>query len=84
MMPIQDLLHRIRWDEEFAKGEFVIGYLDRVAGQVVKVPIESVYFSQDDPFRFQLVDEEGEIHAIPLHRIKIVYRNGVLIWHREH
>jgi uncharacterized protein (UPF0248 family) len=24
------------------------------------------------------------LHSIPLHRIKQVFRNGELIWHREH
>ena len=38
MMPVQDLLHRIRWDPQFGKGEFEIGYDDRVAGRVVRVP----------------------------------------------
>lgn len=84
MQPIQDLLHRICWDEEFGKSEFVIGYYDRVAGRLVEVPLKSVSFDSEDPFRFQLVDEEGESHAIPLHRIKVVYRDGRLIWEREH
>jgi hypothetical protein len=30
MIPIQDLLSRIRRDPEFAKGEFVIGCDDRI------------------------------------------------------
>jgi uncharacterized protein (UPF0248 family) len=25
----------------------------------------------------------GEKHTIPLHRIREVYRNGQLIWHRD-
>jgi len=31
MTPIQDLLHRIRWDPEFSLGEFVIGYYDNLS-----------------------------------------------------
>jgi uncharacterized protein (UPF0248 family) len=31
VIPIQDLLHRIRWDGEFGKAQFVIGYYARVA-----------------------------------------------------
>ena len=30
MIPIQELLSRIRWDESFGKGDFEIGYYDRV------------------------------------------------------
>ena len=33
---------------------------------------------------FQVTGDEGEVHTVPLHRVKEVYRNGELIWHREH
>ncbi len=29
MIPIHELLSRIRWDPEFAKGNFELGYYDR-------------------------------------------------------
>ena len=35
MIPIHDLLSRIRWDAAFARSRFVIGYWDRVAGRVL-------------------------------------------------
>jgi hypothetical protein len=38
VIPIQDLLHRIRWDAEFGKAQFVIGYYDRVACFDASVP----------------------------------------------
>ena len=28
MQPIHELLHRIKWDLEFGKGEFALGYDD--------------------------------------------------------
>ena len=30
MMPIHELLNRMRWDKEFAKADFLIGYYDRL------------------------------------------------------
>jgi hypothetical protein len=33
MQPLQDLLHRIKWDLEFGRGEFALGYYDRVVHQ---------------------------------------------------
>jgi hypothetical protein len=48
------------------------------------VPLRDVFFEPDDHFAFDLIDAEGELHSIPLHRIKQVFRNGELIWHREH
>lgn len=84
MIPIQDILTRIRWDHEFAKGDFVIGYYDRVEDHIIKVPLREVYFDPDDHFDFQVLDNEGELYTVPFHRIKEVYKDGQLIWHREH
>lgn len=84
MIPIQELLNRIRWDSEFAKGDFAIGYYDRVEGKILRVPLQQVQFTPGDHFSCQIADEDGCIHDVPLHRIKEVYRDGQLIWHRKH
>ena len=83
MIPIHELLSRIRWDEEFGNADFVIGYYDRVENDIVQVPLKELFFEKDDHFDFELIDDVGVTHTIPLHRIKDVYRNGVLIWHRD-
>jgi uncharacterized protein (UPF0248 family) len=83
-MPIHELLSRIRWDERFGQAQFVIGYYDRVEKRIIRVPLRELYFEPGDHFAFDLIDHEGALHNIPLHRIKQVYRNGELIWHREH
>ena len=38
MIPIHQLLSRIRWDPEFGRGTFDLGYFDRVEERVVIVP----------------------------------------------
>lgn len=83
MIPIHELLSRIRWDEAFGNAEFVIGYYDRMQDAVVKVSLKELFFEKDDHFDFELIDDMGVTHTIPLHRIKDVYRNDVLIWHRD-
>ena len=84
MIPIHDLLNRIKWDKAFAQGDFVIGYYDRVEGEIIRVPLKDIFFERDDHFAFDLIDIDGITHSIPLHRIKEVYKDGELIWHREH
>lgn len=84
MRPIQDLLDRIRWDEDFGRAEFAIGYYDRIEKTIVVAPLKGIDFPADRPGMFELTDSEGEKHTIPLHRIKVVYRNGELIWQRTH
>jgi uncharacterized protein (UPF0248 family) len=83
MIPIQDILHRILWDPEFGRGEFVIGYYDRIEHEIILVPFREISFPKDGPGIFELLDHEGQTHSIPLHRVKSVYKNGELIWHRE-
>ena len=34
MIPIHELLNRIRWDPEFAKGDFQLGYYDRAEDRI--------------------------------------------------
>jgi len=82
MIPIKDLLNRIRWDREFGHGRFEIGYLDRRQDRIVKVPFASIQFPPDDHFSFQLENEFGEIVTIPLHRVREVWKDGVIIWQR--
>jgi Uncharacterized protein conserved in archaea len=84
MIPIHELLNRIRWDESFGAAVFELGYYDRVEGDILRVPFKEVRFEPGDHFAFQVADQEGAIHTVPLHRVKAVWRNGELIWHREH
>lgn len=83
MLPIHKLLSRIRWDPRFRIGRFVLGYYDRMARRIVLVPFETVRFPTDTPRCFDIWDEEGDLHRIPFHRMRQVYRNGRLIWHRH-
>ncbi len=83
MIPIHKLLSRIRWDKEYGNADFVIGYYDRVEDRIIAVPLKELYFDKQDHFDFELIDEEGESHTIPLHRIRQVFRNGECVWQRK-
>lgn len=82
MVPIQKLLSRIRWDADFSRGHFELGYFDRVEDRVIIVPFQTVEFPPEDPRAFRLVDAEGRFHRVPLHRVREVYKDGQCIWHR--
>lgn len=84
MIPIQQVLSRIRWDRAFGDAEFAIGYYDRLLNIVVRVPMSTVIGQSTDHQALQIMDPEGLIHSVPLHRIRVVYRNGELIWQRSH
>jgi uncharacterized protein (UPF0248 family) len=80
--PIHELLNRIRWDAEFARGKFELGYFDRVEERIIMVPFVEVSFPRVDPQVFRLMDGEGRIHRVPFHRVREVYKDGQRIWHR--
>jgi uncharacterized protein (UPF0248 family) len=84
VIPIHELFNRIRWDREYAGAEFEVGYYDRLEERIIRVTFRQLYFDPEDHFNFQLLDAEGERLTIPLHRVKSLWRNGELIWHREH
>ena len=44
MIPIHELLNRIRWDTEFGRGRFEIGYYDRHLDAIQPVAFQEVVF----------------------------------------
>ncbi len=84
MIPLHELLSRIRWDPDFGRGEFRLGYLDHVRGGLVYVALDEARQEADSLYCFEVTDEEGNALSIPYHRVKEVWKNGELIWRREH
>jgi len=84
MKPLQELLSRIRWDKEFGKGRFEIGYDDHLEKRIVRIPFEEIAFEEGTHFSFQIRNPGGEVVTIPYHRVREVYKDGNLIWHRPH
>lgn len=82
MQPIHEFLSRIRWDPEFGRADFELGYLDKFEQRIVRVPFREVRIDPDDHFAFQVTDADGCVHDVPFHRVRVVYRDGVPIWRR--
>ena len=49
MIPIHELLNRIRWDPEFAKGNLELGYYDRTENRIIMVSLKEVTFPTESP-----------------------------------
>lgn len=82
MMPVHELLSRIRWDREFGRGNFELGYYDHVARRILRIPLREAVFEEGNRFSFQVPDAAGELLTIPFHRVRQVFRDGTLIWQR--
>lgn len=83
MVPIHELLSRIRWDRSFGDGFFEVGYLDHVERRIVRVPFARIHIEKGNRFSFLLETDLDEIMTIPFHRVREVHRDGVLIWQRK-
>lgn len=82
MVTIESLLHRIRWDPQFGRGEFTVGYYDRLEHDIVKVPFTRIHLAPGNHFSFTAIEADGSAHDVPFHRVREVYRDGELIWQR--
>lgn len=83
MTPIQDLLNRIRWDQEFGAAKFEVGYFDRVLARIVRVRFEDVRREGGGSAALEVLEDDGSVHSVPLHRVREVWRDGVLVWERR-
>lgn len=83
VITIDQLLNRIRWDREFGRGDFTIGYYDRVQRRIIVVPLRELAIDPADHFAFDVLDTNGELHHVPFHRVRRVFKDGKLIWHRQ-
>ena len=63
------------------------GYDDRVEGHIVRVPFRRAHFEKGEHFSFQAafqaVEGDSSVHMVPLHRVRELWHDGSLIWHRE-
>lgn len=79
---IKQLLDRIRWDPAFGGGEFELGYYDRIQKRILRVPLRELIHPPGRDGFFEFMDDSGERRSVPLHRIRDLYKDGELIWHR--
>jgi uncharacterized protein (UPF0248 family) len=83
VITIEALLQRIRWDPEFGRGSFTIGYYDRLRKQIVTVPLQQIHLESGNHFSFTAVEADGTVHEVPFHRVRVVQRDGECIWRRS-
>jgi uncharacterized protein (UPF0248 family) len=80
MIPIQDILNRIKWDKKEYPAAYTLYYHDRVLDKLLELKYTDILRIEDN---FMIVIREGKETAIPLHRVKIVKKNDAIIWQRS-
>lgn len=80
MQPIIDLLNRIRWDREENPSDYTIYYHDRIRDTLIEMSYTDIKRIEEG---FMIKDIDGIETSIPLHRIRIVKRKGMIVWQRK-
>ncbi|CAH1782947.1 unnamed protein product [Owenia fusiformis] len=75
MKTATDVIHRIQWDEDLKKDNFIIGYMDRIIGLVEKV---FTFFSWED-----IASVDYNTLAIPKHRIQYFKYKSLKVWDKN-
>lgn len=79
MITIKDLLNKIKWDKREKPENYDIFYFDRILKKLIKIPYTKIKRLEGS---FMVLDNiEGT--NIPLHRIKKVTKNDVIVWERK-
>jgi len=78
MKPIQDVLNQIKWDKKLKPEDYSVEYID--FGKLVSIPYAAIKRIEG---LFMIIEKNGEETNIPLHRIRVVKKNGEVIWQRS-
>ncbi len=79
MIPIPDLLNKIKWDKREKPKEYQIFYFDRISKKLIEIRFLDIKKIEEN---FMILERDGKEVNIPLHRIREVRRLGRLIWKR--
>lgn len=78
MIPVKDLLNKIKWDKKENPDDYEIGYWDNKAEKLIFIKFNEIRKIEGN---FLLLDREIETY-IPAHRIKQVKKKGTVVWKR--
>ena len=79
MLPIQDLLNKIKWDIRENPDDYLIFYYDRILKELMQIPYNKIKRIEGS---FMVLDNEEESN-VPLHRIRKVAKNNAVVWERK-
>lgn len=76
MLPIHQLLNKIKWDKGENPKDYSIFYCDRIENDLIKIPYTKIKRLEDSFMILNNIDDSN----IPLHRIKKVTKNNEIVW----
>jgi len=79
MIPIKDFLNKIKWDDNLKEEDFSISYFDRVEKKLIKINFQDIIRFEGN---FIILKVNNKDINIPIHRIRRVEKEGVVVWQR--
>ena len=80
MIPIKDLLDKLKWDKRFNPEEYTLYYHDRVKDELISVDYTKIKRIEGS---FMIIERDCEEVSIPLHRIHKVMKGKMNVWRRN-
>ena len=80
MIPIKSLLNKIKWDKRENPEEYSIYYYDRISKKLIKINYIDIKRFEGT---FIIVERNNEEVNIPMHRIREVKKNNIVVWMRK-
>jgi len=80
MISIKDLLNKVKWDKKEEPSDYTVVYEDKLEKKYKEIAYNKIKKIEG---AFMVLDREGEEVNIPLHRVKQVRKNGMVVWNRE-
>jgi len=77
MKTIKELINKIKYDKK-ERGDYSLFYIDRIENNYKEIKFKDIKRIEGN---FLIINKDKETE-IPLHRIKIVKKNGMVIWRR--
>lgn len=75
MKTIKELINKIKYDKREKSENYVLYYLDRIENKYKEIKFNNIKKIEGN---FLILKDK----EIPLHRIKIVKKDGMIIWRR--
>ncbi len=79
MIPVKDLINKIKFDAREKAEDYVLFYLDRVEDKLKPIKFKEIKRTEGN---FLVLERDSEEVEIPMHRIKKVEKKGKVVWER--
>ena len=79
MLTAKDMLDKIKWSNKFNSNNITLTYFDRILNKNIEIKFNEAKIEDN----FIILEKDNKISEIPLHRLREVRNNGMIIWSRK-